>query len=152
MAASAEQQLPGVIQSAISRAHMQGAEGWDLLGLWIDASWRAAQLEGMTAEEYAHWIDAGLWNLAGDPDAMTKIGIYRSVAGTDGWLLAKSGMSAEEALERFYDDGPGASAEAARVLLALEELAAGLPGDPDAERTITTAAVREPGPAQIDFS
>ena len=74
----------------------------------------------MSAGEYLHWVDAGCWNLAGDPRVMQQVGVFRQIAGERGWMLAAAGMDPAEALTQFYAHGAAAVLASAQVMLALE--------------------------------
>lgn len=132
-------------------------EGSDLVAdatLWLDASWRAAEREGISSEEFCHWIEVGVWNLAGDPSVVERIGVFRRIAGAQGWLLAQANMTPEDALDQFYRHGPVAVLEAAQVITALSDMGGSLPAEDRVEpsslqpqHSLGTAA-REP----LDFS
>lgn len=95
--------------------------------LWMDASWRAAQQEGISAAEFAKWVEVGVWNLAGDPVALTAVGIFRGIAGADGWLLAKAQLDPMEALRQYQEHGAATVLETAEVLTALTRMSEDVP-------------------------
>lgn len=115
--------LPQVIRIAAVQAVVKGESSLETAPLWLDASWRAAQREGIAEAEFIKWLHLGLWNLAGNADTLSMVGFYRSIAGNKGWMLAKAGMTREQCLELFHAEGPQGALEAAESLIALMGLA-----------------------------
>lgn len=121
--------LPSSIESALARLRYDRVADLDDAILWLDASWRAAEEEGISEEEFIHWMEVGCWNLAGSPETLTKVGVFRTIAGDRGWVLAKAELDPEAALEQYYEFGPETVIDSIEVMVTLEELSASLPVD-----------------------
>jgi hypothetical protein len=119
--------IPERIEAKAAQMRAEGDPSMVRGGLWLGASWRAAQAEGIDVEEFLRWMDVGLWNLAGEPRVLSVVGVLRRIAGDKGWMLARARLSPEAALEQFYEDGAEAVLEAAEVAYALTSMAEGLP-------------------------
>lgn len=119
--------VPDSVVNYVDVLRMDGVEGLDATALWLDASWRAAQIEGIGEEEFMHWLEVGLWNLAGDTAVLEKVGVYRMIAGVKGWILGAAEFNVEEALKTFYEFGPVTVLNNAKTLIALKGLADKLP-------------------------
>jgi hypothetical protein len=124
--------IPSAITRAVERLRASGSHTVDDALLWLDASWRAAQREEISEKEFIRWMELGLWNLAGDPESLRKVGIYRMIGKERGWMLAQADLDADEALMQFYEKGADVMLEAAEVMLALNGLASTLPEEPQA--------------------
>lgn len=90
--------------------------------LWLEPSMKAAEKMGMTWDEYARWMELGMWNLDGDPVTAETVSQYRLMFGDSAWIVVKAGIAIEEARERVAEEGRLAVLEAARVMIALTSL------------------------------
>lgn len=142
--------LPAEIREAADALRRDGAAA--SVGLWLEPSWRAAQRDGMAAEEFAAWVRLGLWNLEGEPSVSRRVRGYREVAGSHGWALAAAGISIEEAAERAAREGVPAVVEAAEVMVALGELADLLPEGERPPRPVDEEPGRRVPMERLDFS
>lgn len=150
--------LPSSIESALARLRYTRAANLDDAVLWLDASWRAAEEEGISEDEFIRWMEVGCWNLAGSPEILTKVGVFRTIAGEKGWLLAKAELDPTVALEQYYEHGPETVLDSIEVMMTLEELSNSLPVDdffapqtapaPDDVATFADGAEDKP----LDFS
>ncbi len=114
--------LPSAVKIIVQKMQSEGDPAVADASLWMDASWRYAQHEGISAEEFGHWVEVGVWNLAGSAEVLEKIGIYRAIAGDRGWVLAKGNLSPTEALARSYESGGEALVEAVEVMVGLSSM------------------------------
>jgi hypothetical protein len=148
--------LPQRIRIAAVQALTRGDSSLETAPLWLDASWRAAQREGITEGEFLKWLDLGMWNLAGNADTISMVGFYRSVAGDKGWVLARAGMTREQCLELFHAEGPQGALDAAEALIALMGLAENIDdwGAPAVDEEPAPPTVQDPtnpsGPLNFD--
>jgi hypothetical protein len=93
------------------------------LGLWLEPSWRAAQVRGISDGEFARWMSVGVWNLAGDPGVRRMIDEYRALAGESGWVLASARLTPFAAAVRIRAEGLESVLENIEVIQALSGLA-----------------------------
>lgn len=114
--------LPAVVKIAVEKLQSRGDPSIADASLWLEASWRYAQHEGIDGEEFSHWVEVGVWNLAGKSEVLEKIGIYRKIAGNRGWILAKANLSPREALARSLESSGEDVVEAAEVMVGLSAM------------------------------
>lgn len=143
--------VPNSILFHVDRLASEGVQGLDTVPLWLDASWRAAVKEGINEEEFAHWLEIGLWNLAGEPSVLEKVGVFRMIAGDKGWIIAKSGMNVMDALTAYYETDSLTVLNNAKTLIALQGMSESLP---EADRYVSEVAVEETPPVveRLDLS
>lgn len=145
--------VPAVVRDAIDQARRSGrAASVEAAELWLGASWRIAELEGCSAEEFARWVEAGCWNLAGDAGDLERFGVFRRLAGERGVELVRIDTDPQAVLERVLHEGVEAVLDAAEVMAVLLEMgradaAARAPQEP--ERGPVRAV---PGDGPLDFS
>lgn len=115
--------------------------------LWLSASWKQAQALNLSEAEYARWVKVGLWNLAGDPNALRSVEVYRALAGRKGPLLAMAGISAEAAVTQSRDNGITSLLEGCQAVIGLMDLGSDLIEEVEEE------AAQPPKPSErLDFS
>lgn len=115
--------------------------------LWLSASWKQAQALNMSDVEYSRWVKAGLWNLAGDTNALRSVDVYRALAGVKGPLLALAGISPEAAVAQARENGIKALLEGCQAVIGLMDLGSDLIEESEPE------AAQPPKPSErIDFS
>jgi hypothetical protein len=138
--------LPEAITRAVQRLRNAGSNTVDDAMLWLDASWRAAVREGISTEEYIRWMELGLWNLAGDPEVLKRVGMFRLVAGEKGWMLAKANLDPEECVFQFYEKGNADLLESAEVVVALTQMADAFPIESEPDQGPAHTSPSEHGP------
>jgi hypothetical protein len=94
----------------------------NMFALWLEPSMKAAQKMGMSWDEYARWMELGMWNLDGDRETADAVAGYRLMFGDSAWVVVKAGIALEEAQRRVSEEGRLAVLEAARVMIALTGL------------------------------
>ena len=115
--------------------------------LWLSASWKQAQAINLSEAEYSRWVKVGLWNLAGDPNALRSVEVYRALAGSKGPLLAMAGISAEAAVAQSKDNGITSLLEGCQAVIGLMDLGSDLIEEVEEE------AAQPPKPSErLDFS
>jgi hypothetical protein len=135
--------LPAAMKLTNVPAWLTSAEMSRTLSLWLEPSWRIAQGQGMSDVEFARWMEAGLWNLAGDNGVQRAVDAYRAVAGPSGWILAAARISPQVALERAQAEGIEALIDSVQVMNALAGLASNLL---PTERAPQAAKAEDPEP------
>lgn len=133
--------MAGLAPDEAKEANSQG-------NLWLAASWKQAQAMGMSEREYCRWIQAGLWNIAGEPGVSRSIETFRALAGRRGHLIAMAGISAEAAVAQATQHGIRNLIEGCEAVIGLMDLGSDLLEDePEPE------AAQPPKPSErIDFS
>ncbi len=126
-----EPNLPEVVINAIPKAILKLNENksWESshslrnsIELWISSSWIYAQELNLSPEDYVEWMYLGYWNLAGDTGDFRLVSEYTKLAGSQGWALAKAGISFQEAVRLASEDGIEALIENAKVMSGLSGL------------------------------
>lgn len=115
--------MPGSERSALAPARIREAARRvaksAAASLWVDASYAHAQRLGFTDDEYLEWVEAGVWNLSGDPAHLATVTTLVEAAGKGAWVFVTAGYTTEEAVQSVAEMGAEAAIEAAQVLVAL---------------------------------
>lgn len=114
------QRLRKRIPEAVFREALRKPEAG--MALWLEPSYRMAQINEISEKEFSHWVSVGLWNLSGSREHQAAIHDFRALVPKhpeQAWIFAAAQIDHETARLWIAENGEEAALEAARVQVAL---------------------------------